>query len=65
MRIFLALALFLCGFLSSACGSSEPAAARAGAVDAQRVNVIRVAQQPFERVVTVNGTLAAEEQVET
>ena len=57
--------LFLLVFLSG-CGDSAPAAtARTSPPAAQQVSTITVTQQPFERTVTLSGTLAAEEEVQT
>jgi RND family efflux transporter MFP subunit len=55
------LVLFLCG-----CGSPAPAvSARGSAPPVQQVSAITVTEQPFERTVTLSGTLAAEEEVQT
>jgi RND family efflux transporter MFP subunit len=50
--------------VSAACGGpSQSVAARDTAADLRTVSVTAAALQPLERTVTVNGTLAAEEQV--
>ena len=60
-----ALILILSGLLLPACGgTSQSVSARAAAPQPLTVTIFQVEEQPFERTVTLNGTLAAEEQVE-
>jgi RND family efflux transporter MFP subunit len=59
------LLLFLLAVSALGCGGASSAAPRddSRTEDAASVSVIRVERKPLDRAVTVNGTLAAEEQV--